>query len=983
MEQVDWKKVRTVFVDSLKRPLENRRQFIEQSCADDKVLREEVESLLASFENADDFMETPAVVDLYGVAEEKAAVLEIGQKLTHYEILQKIGAGGMGEVYLARDTKLNRNVALKVYLSADRKSNQRLLREAQAAANLNHPNICPIHEISATEEFSFIVMQYVEGETLAAKIKSGNLDLKTSVNIAIQIADALDEAHSRNIIHHDIKPANIIINKKGQAIVLDFGLAKVIEVSDENDSLDGSNSSAAVIGTVSYMSPEQARGKVTDARTDIWSLGVVLYQMSAGKLPFTGETNHHIIVAILEKEFSLPENLTDELQKILRRALTKEKDIRYQTAKDLLIDLKNLTIDSDIQNESQRPIMPNREETTGKTGENAIQNSSENSIEETKGGGNVTQKIITTPKLEYALPQVKNYKFTIAAFAFFIVLAIVAGFGIYKYSSFGSRKNVELSLSDAKVTKLTTTGRASEVAISPDGKYAVYSRNDNQSLYLRQIATESNVEIVPPLDGLLLEPQFSPDGNFVYYSVRGAEFPKGALFQVPILGGEPKKILESVNQGDISFSPDGDRFAFTRQISDSDSQLLTVNTDGTNEEKLVESKAPVLLDNLAWSPDGKKIVFESFIADGGGSSELSEVQVADGSIRQLTDKKWSRIHALRWSANGARLFLLAAEKSEPFQLVQLSYPDGDAKKLTNDPDGLDAISLTADSNNLAVVRTSTNAGIWIAPADDIKSARPITNGSSKFDNSPSWLPDGRIIFSSQTEIKTELWSMTPDGGNLKQIMTDAKDLDSPMVSPDGKFIYFIQGRSIWRMNIDGSDARSITKENPARYHVPMSISSDGRWLFYTEKLNGFPFSMKISADGTGEAVKISEKPSYGGQVSPDGKQIAFSYIEKDNTSPLVIAPINGGNATKTFPSTDSTLDLRWSPDGRSLVYRTVSNDGVGNLLAQPINGGGAKKLTDFKTELIFSYNFSRDGKQIAFSRGNSTSDVFIYSNISR
>ena len=592
MEQIDWKKVRTVFVDSLKRPLENRRQFIEQSCAGDKVLREEVESLLASFENADNFMETPAVVDLYGVSEEKAAVLEIGQKLTHYEILEKIGAGGMGEVYLARDTKLNRNVALKVYLSADRKSNQRLLREAQAAANLNHPNICPIHEISATEEFSFIVMQYVEGETLAAKIKTGNLDLKTSVNIAIQIADALDEAHSRNIIHHDIKPANIIINKKGQAIVLDFGLAKVIEVSDENDSLDGSNSSAAVMGTVSYMSPEQARGKETDARTDIWSLGVVLYQMSAGKLPFTGETNNHIIVAILEKEFSLPEKLTGELQKILRQALTKEKDNRYQTAKDLLVDLKNLT-DLDIFEESQRPLLPVGEETRGITGENLIQDSAEKFIENTKDGNGATQKTGILHEVETYPPQVKNRRFLIAAIAFFLLLAV--GFGIYKYSSSGRQKTNELSLTAATVAKLTTTGNATKVAISPDGKYIVHSQNRSESLYLRQVATESNVEIVPSSNGFLLEPQFSPDGNFVYYSIRGSEFPNGALFRVPTLGGEHKKILESVNEGHISFSPSGEKFAFTRQVSDSVSQLLVANADGTGEEKLVESQVPDLL----------------------------------------------------------------------------------------------------------------------------------------------------------------------------------------------------------------------------------------------------------------------------------------------------------------------------------------------------------------------------------------------------
>ena len=337
---------------------------------------------------------------------------------------------------------------------------------------------------------------------------------------------------------------------------------------------------------------------------------------------------------------------------------------------------------------------------------------------------------------------------------------------------------------------------------------------------------------------------------------------------------------------------------------------------------------------------------------------------------------------LKWSMNGDSIFMLAAEKSMPYQIVQLSYPGGEAKKLTNDYDGIDAMSLTADSSKIAVVKTSTTAEIWVAPADNVFAARPITGSSTKYDDSPSWLPDGRIVFSSQTNVNTGLWSMNPDGGSLRQIFMDAETFDSPIVSPDGKFVYFVQGRSIWRMNIDGGDARSITKENPVRYAVPMSLSSDGNLLFYTEKGNGFPFTFKISSDGNGEPVKVSEKPAYGGWVSPDGKQIAYFYVEEDNTFPLVIASINGGKPTKTFPSTDPTLNLRWSPDGQSLVYGTVTN-GVCNLLSQPISGGEPKKLTDFKTELIRSFDYSRDGKQIAVSRGNSNSDVLLYTNINR
>ncbi len=967
-------------MESLKQKPENRKQFIRQSCGDDKILCEEVESLLSSYSNAESFMETPAVVDLYRISDEKSAVFKIGQSLKHYEILEQIGAGGMGEVYLAKDTNLNRNVALKVlpnYLSANRKAKSRLLREARAVAKLDHPNICSIYEIATTDEFSFIVMQYVQGETLAVKIKTDEIDLRTAIDITIQIADALDEAHNRNIVHHDIKPANIIINPKGQAIVLDFGLAKGNEIMGADDVSLDSHSSSAIMGTVAYMSPEQARGQETDGRTDIWSLGVVLYQMLTGKVPFTGETNNHVIIAIYEKDVELPENLHRELQRIIRKSLIKEKNNRYQTAKELLDDLRNLRPNLDPHDQSRQTLKPPRKVIAEETSQHLIQNSVEKSIEKTDGGSNTTNEIINPPKLGYVASKVKKFRFATATIAFVLVLA--GGFGFYQYSPFGKQKSDELSLIRAKISKLTNTGRISQVAISPDGKYVVYSESGG-SIYLRQFASESNVEIVAPMNIFMLDLQFSSDGNFVYYTAKGSQFEKGALFRVPTLGGEIKTILKNINNGHLSFSPSGEKFAFTRQVTDSVSQLLIANADGTNEEKLVESQVPELLDNVAWSPDGKKIVYESKNA-GELGSRLMEVQIADGSIRQLTEKRWAKMESLKWSMNGESLFMLAAEESMPVQLVRLAYPSGEAKKLTNDYDGIDAMSLTADLSKIAVVKTTSVARIWIAPADNIFIAQPMTGDSTKFDDKPTWLPDGRVIFSSQNNIKTGMWSMNPDGSNLKEISMGTDTFDSPIASQDGKSVYFTQNRRIWRMNIDGSNPHPIIKENPVRYPVPMSLSPDGNLLFYTEKGNGMPATLKISSDGNSEPVKVSEKPSYGGEVSPDGKQLAYFQIE-DDTFPLVIAPIGGGKPIKIFRSVDPTLFLRWSPDGKSIVYSSVTN-AVTNLLSQSISGGQPKKLTDFKSDLIYGFSFSRDGKQIALSRGNATSDVLIYSDMNK
>jgi len=275
MADENWQQVRDVFDDALRQKPEERRKFVHQACGKDKTLLAEVESLLSSHDSAESFMETPAVAKVAGVIKAETKQLKTGKCFGHYEIIRQIGAGGMGEVYLAADTKLNRKVALKVLhqnLSSDNQANRRLLREAQAAATLDHPHICAIYEISETGDGSFIVMQYVEGETLA-DILAERPDIEKSLDLAIQISDALAEAHAHNIIHRDVKPANIIVNEKGQAKVLDFGLAKFVEAESNKETAQRLNSSGAVMGTVPYMSPEQLRGKRLDARTDIFSFG--------------------------------------------------------------------------------------------------------------------------------------------------------------------------------------------------------------------------------------------------------------------------------------------------------------------------------------------------------------------------------------------------------------------------------------------------------------------------------------------------------------------------------------------------------------------------------------------------------------------------------------------------------------------------------------------------------------------------------------
>ncbi len=379
--------------------------------------------------------------------------LSANTNLSHYRIISKIGAGGMGEVYLAEDTKLDRKVAIKFLneeFSTDAEKLNRFIQEARAASALNHPNILTVYEIGESEGKNYIATELIDGKTLREHLsRRESLPLNTILKIGVQMAEALSAAHLAGIIHRDIKPENIMIRKDGYAKVLDFGLAKLSETgavatgsvgSEDATRVQVNTSPGMVMGTVSYMSPEQARGKETDARTDIWSLGVVLYEVLAGKVPFSGETINHTIVSILEKEPVLLENLPGELQRIIRKALTKDVDMRYQSARDLLIDLKNLRRDLDIQGELERSLVPNRETASPST-ENETEMYAAG-IEATRSGQAAATQNVTasSSSLEYAVTQAKSHKLA-SAIVGVLLLGVISTIAYFAFVSKGSSTN--------------------------------------------------------------------------------------------------------------------------------------------------------------------------------------------------------------------------------------------------------------------------------------------------------------------------------------------------------------------------------------------------------------------------------------------------------------------------------------------------------------------------------------------------------------
>jgi len=910
----------------------------------------------------------------------------IGQTISHYRITSQLGSGGMGIVYEAQDIDLGRRVALKFLppqLARDENALNRFLVEARTASALNHPNICTIYAVEKIRlengaDQLFIAMELLEGETLDRRLTAGPLPLDRLLDWGIQLADALDAAHAKGIIHRDIKPANIFVTQRGQVKVLDFGLAKLTHPEMEMETIGATQDSpvptnltspGATVGTIAYMSPEQARGEDLDPRTDLFSLGVVLYQMATGRLPFSGVTSAVVFHAILELDpvpaLQLNATLPPRLDEIIAKALEKDRDLRYHSAGDLRGDLKRLKRDTESGRKSAQassssssissPAVPvSTSSATVATGDSPIQRAS---------GSSAVISAARQHKLSTGLTA-----------GLILALLAAAAYGIYAYVT----RTRSTPFQDISVTKVTDTGNEVFAAISPDGKYVlcVSRKNGLASLWLHNVPTNSNTQVEPPADLYYNGLRFSPDGNYFYF---GRSDPGNAdlkfLYRAPLLGGTPQKLISDMDSN-ITFSPDGKQFAFVRYDNPERGkyQLIIHSVESGEERILNNGPTSEALYQPTWAPNGKVIVGQ-VIDLGSGLIKLAAVDAASGQRKVFFSSNQRALDTPSWLPDGSGVLGLVRELSSNFTRSQIgfvSYPQGVYSPVTRDTNSYSDLSVAGSGHLLATVQNEYRWNLQVMPSTGTGAqARQVTSASD--DTNITWTRDNQLI-SDQANV---LNLIDPATGSKAVIPGHALE-GAPWACGEGGLVVFLKFESgvqnIWRMDSTGSNFKQITNGRRDIYPI---CTQDGKWVFFLQQ--GGRTLAKVAIDG-GTPQAVSDLPISGTyDVSPDGKIAAFPTLEHsgEHKEKLAVVETDTGRVVKTVDFERVRFGLlHFSRDGKAAVY-PVRDGGVDNLWEQPLDGSKGKQLTDFTSEHIFDFHWSFDGKQLALVRGHTDGEVVL------
>ncbi len=1001
-----WQRVKEIFQSAQEKTPTERLEFLDEVCGDDKSIREEVEALLTADDSNEDFLSAPAYEFAAGMlSDEEPGGSEFanGQRVGRYTILCPLGAGGMGQIYLAQDDQLGRKIALKMIARAFATDTRRVLRfqqEARAASALNHPNVCVIHEIGVTENNRhFIAMEYIQGITLRDKLTREQITPLDALHIARQVADALGAAHAAGIVHRDIKPENIMLRPDGYVKVLDFGLAKLTEVLHEPDDTTEPELSAGthhisttvrteagtLMGTVKYMSPEQLREMELDERTDIWSLGVVLYEMLTRTTPFEARTPNGTIASIIAQHpptLVLPEEMPVRFREIVEKALDKERTTRYQTVTMLASDLN--TLQRELEREHEHEMA------TGQTTLRWYSQPTKPYETHVVGSGSAiftrlkSQAISTA---DFLLSEIRSHK---AAALFTGVTGVLALLVLLPYATGFIRQVTNRDKNVPKVaeqapklkpqTPLTNAGTSICAAISPDGKLVAHSEQQDgkQRLIVTNTVTFGRDVVVPPDDVQYLGLTFSRDNNYLFFT-RKEKSRSGILYRLALQGALPVKLKENVDSP-ISLSPEGDRFAFVRYNNDTNESFVIVSDIAATEERTLatrQGRTRFSEFGLAWSPNGQSIVCPASRWDTGQGFriDLYAIDVNTGKEQTIGNRSWASVYQIAWQPDMSALIIAARERPmAQHQLWQVAYPSGDVQKLTNDLTEYYSVSVAGEK--IVSVKADYGWTMWRLTLDGSSAPAQLMTGSGEI-SGVVWTARDKIVYAAMAQSRLNLSRIDPDGSNQVQLTVNSGDNYTPAASPDGKFIVFLSTRGggfdIYRLNAEtGNDIKQLTASDGNAYP---SISADNQLVAYdhVEDVGGRGI-WRVPLEG-GEPVKLIDgyrMPVY----SPDNSLIVARSPLNSGPGDVAIFSTKGGSPLKRLNIPVMEWQRVYWLDSHTLSFIKIVK-GISNIWSYDINTDETKQLTSFDSQQIFSYAWSPDHRQLVCQRGIKQGNVTI------